>query len=798
MPAMIACGRRWPIGSDDLVFPGIFSLIVRVFVIMCLVFALIAYRDSLSCEDIKEVVSMVYAMLILAIVITICEVLVVIFSARGTIINSKPRWPVVYLLYIRIVLFSAETILAILGTVFSFIDKVSSTNADPACADLSQPTTALRVLMVLVCLVLLGIIVGALLYVDPCRLYRSRDHYNPHFTDELIFMPHRDTMTDASQELWQNRQRASHAVWERGFKTLFCGCNSKMEHRRAYTEVAAIFSRIFCDVNVVPSDIAAVLILLQRHQLAEEENRRRSWEDMDEDVIRRLLPKFSDATEYFSKPVDFTNREEAETFQAAKYYMKYAMAAYTWLGYLYYGEAYGSCKLCSRVIREGCCFQRKRDHIYMDNRCYCNLYGFSLASGLLEGDIFYCSFENEICRVPFYIAFDHEKKTIVVAVRGTFSLSDVVTDLISYTEPILMPGTTGGKAHYAHKGIYKSAKWVKERLYADGLLDRAFALEPGYNLITTGHSLGGGCAALLGLLLKEDYPDIKCYTYGTPGSLLDINGALYTQSFITTVTLGKDLIARLSVYTGYMLKHDLLKLASVYEKPKFRILLEGMLETLMRCLGRNYSFPVIKIDSHVFPDDSSAGPNPHSELQSNVKTNLQSYPNPPAATPEALGGSLAHTVPLNGQGNSLCYSQASTLNEQDEDPADIELCVPTITESEEDEGYSVHSLLIPNSEDRGDSDSDSNPGNQSPSIFQYRLPLFPPGKVIHLREIRAQRQCFLSKRRFEAHWVNNESFQRIIINPNMLRDHFPGAIANAMDYVWNELGDVPEVVHHST
>ena len=328
MPTMVACGRRWPIGSDDLVFPGIASLLVRIMVILTLVFALIAYRDSLSCPDTTEVVSVVFAMLALSVIIVILEVLVVIFSARGSIVNFKPRWPIVYLLYIRMGLFCLETVSTIVGTAFAFAGEVTSANINiPECSDLSGPFTALRVLMVLLCLVLIGIVIGILLYVDPCRAYSSKDHYDPRFTDESIWaLPH-DAMTDGPHDLWQNHHKASHVFWEKGFKLLLCAaCYSKIEHRFYYSELAFIYSRVLCDVNVVPSDIAALFILLQRHQLAEEKNRKLHWQDMDEDMIRNLLPKFSDSTEYFCKPVDFSKKEDSETFEAAKYYIKYAKA----------------------------------------------------------------------------------------------------------------------------------------------------------------------------------------------------------------------------------------------------------------------------------------------------------------------------------------------------------------------------------------------------------------------------------------------------------------------------------------
>jgi hypothetical protein len=39
--------------------------------------------------------------------------------------------------------------------------------------------------------------------------------------------------------------------------------------------------------------------------------------------------------------------------------------------------------------------------------------------------------------------------------------------------------------------------------------------------VITGHSLGAGAAAILTLLMRNQYPDLVCYGFGMPGSVLD-------------------------------------------------------------------------------------------------------------------------------------------------------------------------------------------------------------------------------------------------------------------------------------
>lgn len=71
----------------------------------------------------------------------------------------------------------------------------------------------------------------------------------------------------------------------------------------------------------------------------------------------------------------------------------------------------------------------------------------------------------------------------------------------------------------AHKGMINGAKFVQKRLRDTGVIDRALATYPEYDLILTGHSLGAGVACLLAILMRPRYPDVKVYAFSTPGRL---------------------------------------------------------------------------------------------------------------------------------------------------------------------------------------------------------------------------------------------------------------------------------------
>lgn len=124
---------------------------------------------------------------------------------------------------------------------------------------------------------------------------------------------------------------------------------------------------------------------------------------------------------------------------------------------------------------------------------------------LSQEDIIVSDLDGEEINIPrHFVSFDHSRQVVVVSIRGTNSISDIITDLICGNEAF-----AGG---YAHAGMKSAAETLCICLIP--VLRDAFSRYPRYSLVITGHSLGAGVAILLTKVLQlNGFSDIKCYAF---------------------------------------------------------------------------------------------------------------------------------------------------------------------------------------------------------------------------------------------------------------------------------------------
>ena len=230
-----------------------------------------------------SVYSMLFAIVFLMFVVCVNEGVIFAISSRGTIMNTKPRRHLTKALYVRVVLFFVEIGLTAAATYVLFTPSIMKAFTD-ACMEQHQLKFAHGV--VIAAWVVKAIYAVAFLIVsDPCGCFASGLHQ-----EVVKFYEHLTARKQLSQEAVKNelmkdaaegfmkmrRQRsvvlhpgAMHQIHirsklERFFR--FFGIKQGNSQRFALDNIARAVQGLFGDLDLVPSDILAGLILLKRSQ----------------------------------------------------------------------------------------------------------------------------------------------------------------------------------------------------------------------------------------------------------------------------------------------------------------------------------------------------------------------------------------------------------------------------------------------------------------------------------------------------------------------------------------------------
>lgn len=155
---------------------------------------------------------------------------------------------------------------------------------------------------------------------------------------------------------------------------------------------------------------------------------------------------------------------------------------------------------------------------------------------------------------------------MVLTIRGSWSVSDIFTDLAASPKPFSAPGMPEDTV--AHHGMSICCDKILATLMDDNLLERALSLYPEYDFVITGHSLGAGLAVLVGAKLRAKYPTVKVYGFATPSGLLSREAAKYTESFVFTLVVGDDFVARMNLEAVENLKVGILETLQSCKLPK--------------------------------------------------------------------------------------------------------------------------------------------------------------------------------------------------------------------------------------
>jgi sn1-specific diacylglycerol lipase len=319
-----------------------------------------------------------------------------------------------------------------------------------------------------------------------------------------------------------------------------------------------------------------------------------------EDLEGDLVIDDEEAAFGFTRPLNMVP-SDVKTLQEAAYYMKYAFAAYGWMLFVFSKKTTGLFQLC---CGRGCglmssIMARKHQSTFGLNPLqapYFNNEAILQATELAnEEDLVDVRLEAQVPNVlPYYIAVDHGKKTVVLAFRGSLSMEDIIRDLLfepadldlwveekrvsGWDAPLpdLKPASETTK-YAAHSGIFEAARATLADVQRSGVLaglllgpDKKL---PDYKLVVVGHSLGAGVAFLVSLRMRQFFPGLKCWSFSPPGGLATAELSSGAVDWCTSVVCGKEMIPRLTLATFERMRDEMVYCAARCRLNKWSIFL---------------------------------------------------------------------------------------------------------------------------------------------------------------------------------------------------------------------------------
>ncbi|XP_041009514.1 uncharacterized protein LOC121253584 [Juglans microcarpa x Juglans regia] len=208
-------------------------------------------------------------------------------------------------------------------------------------------------------------------------------------------------------------------------------------------------------------------------------------------------------------------------------------------------------------------------HLELARGCYkYNASGLARNSMIRESNVLKFVNNSSLMRPGYYIAIDDRRKLVILGIRGTQTIYDLITDIASSSD-----GEVTFEADSTHFGTAEAARWFLT--HEIGTIRTCLEKYEGYRLRLVGHSLGGATASLLAIMLRRKSakelgfsPDIvSAVGYATP-PCVSRELAESCSDYVTTVVMQDDIVSRLSAASLTRLRNEILQTdwMSVVEK----------------------------------------------------------------------------------------------------------------------------------------------------------------------------------------------------------------------------------------
>uniref|UniRef100_A0A803LFE0 Fungal lipase-type domain-containing protein n=1 Tax=Chenopodium quinoa TaxID=63459 RepID=A0A803LFE0_CHEQI len=208
--------------------------------------------------------------------------------------------------------------------------------------------------------------------------------------------------------------------------------------------------------------------------------------------------------------------------------------------------------------------------------------GLARQSMLRESNILKFIRNSSVMRPGYYIGIDPRRKLVILGIRGTHTVYDLVTDIVSTSD-----GDVTFEGYSTHFGTAEAARWFLN--HEMGTIKKCLHKHEGFRLRLVGHSLGASTASLLAMMLRQksatelgfDPSTVTAVGIATPPCVskeLAESCCDYVSTVVMQVGIYEydDVVPRLSVASLARLRNEIIQTdwMSVLKKEDYKSVME--------------------------------------------------------------------------------------------------------------------------------------------------------------------------------------------------------------------------------